>query len=460
MKSLTLFISIFFISALAYSQCTFEKYYKIYSGDHSKTITTTDGGFVTIVGAPYDSLNPGFGNGQDFDICIVKTDACGKLVWQVHSGNPNLSESAIDVLENDSGDFIVTGMVFGQLALGNVVVYKFSKNGHFVWSKLYSSTTESLSNGIVKRKNKNTFIVTGGIFYTSEKGYIIEINDSGTILKSVILPYVNVEIIKTFQVNDSSYIMLLLSDSLYLIQTDTSFNVRWKKNLFPEPSKLTYQGNLDVCLSQDGRSIALAVLAVDSLYSFTSLTMRLNLNGERILYKGFPRIYGQPQFIAPTSNNGYIIGPSMLYVDSNFNVIKYFPTTDKFNSFVENTDKSITASGEHTAADTSYLQLVIVRTDNLGNIFHTDVTETKQKYNQSISIYPNPANTEVHIQTSSSEKLLVQLYDITGKQVTQVVSFTSSITINLNDVSEGLYFVRISNSNNQIIQTQKLSLVK
>ena len=75
---------------------------------------------------------------------------------------------------------------------------------------------------------------------------------------------------------------------------------------------------------------------------------------------------------------------------------------------------------------------------------------------ESIKIYPNPAANEVHLQAGSVEKLTVQLFDITGKQLTENISFTNSTTINLQELSQGIYFIRITDTNSGSMNIQKV----
>lgn len=205
-------------------------------------------------------------------------------------------------------------------------------------------------------------------------------------------------------------------------------------------------------------------------------------NAGTILFKkGFtPTGWSDFSIADGTTNSFDFIDPNNIYlgakagagffvvnVDSNFNErwrrMIYYPDHNYYLQFGRNmfatSDGGCMLVGEIVnRVDTLKTKVdgFIVKLNKNGIINSTNEIDLLKAF----IIYPNPANTEVNIQTSSTEKLLVQLYDITGKQVTPSLSFTNSTTINLNDVSAGLYFVRISNTNNQIIQTQKLSLVK
>ncbi|HXD91579.1 MAG TPA: T9SS type A sorting domain-containing protein [Bacteroidia bacterium] len=81
----------------------------------------------------------------------------------------------------------------------------------------------------------------------------------------------------------------------------------------------------------------------------------------------------------------------------------------------------------------------------------------KNKAQQTVSIYPNPAQNNFTIQTSSNDKQLVNIFDVTGKQVlTQTINGTTSI--DASNLSAGVY--NISISGNQSVINKKLVIVK
>jgi len=76
------------------------------------------------------------------------------------------------------------------------------------------------------------------------------------------------------------------------------------------------------------------------------------------------------------------------------------------------------------------------------------------------NIYPNPATNELHIETTGSEKLTAQLFDVTGKQVILTILFTNTTNINTSSINEGLYFIRITNAEGGVVKTQKVAVAR
>jgi hypothetical protein len=187
---------------------------------------------------------------------------------------------------------------------------------------------------------------------------------------------------------------------------------------------------------------------------------RIGLDGNFITAKILSYSFPWSTCIVPNPDNGYLIGPNLLYTDSNFNIIKYQVIYgDQLYSMVLNENQSITGSGISNVQSSTIGVLCVVKIDSSGNYVHSGINET-QLQNSDLSIYPNPAINELHIQTTSNEKFGVQLFDITGKQVIKSILFTQTASINIESLSGGIYFVKITDANGLIVKTQKVAVVK
>lgn len=89
-------------------------------------------------------------------------------------------------------------------------------------------------------------------------------------------------------------------------------------------------------------------------------------------------------------------------------------------------------------------------------INNVGIQELKQSSN--FNIYPNPVTNELHIETPGT--FTAQLFDITGKQVMEDVLFSNTYIINTSSLVEGMYFVRILNTQKQLIIAQKVVVSK
>ena len=71
-----------------------------------------------------------------------------------------------------------------------------------------------------------------------------------------------------------------------------------------------------------------------------------------------------------------------------------------------------------------------------------------------ISLYPNPFNNEIYLSNTTSKNLEYVLVDVTGKQLRKEKINNNQIV--LNDLTKGTYFIKIRNSNNEIICTKQI----
>ncbi len=70
-----------------------------------------------------------------------------------------------------------------------------------------------------------------------------------------------------------------------------------------------------------------------------------------------------------------------------------------------------------------------------------------------VSLYPNPASESVTIDLLSvSGRISVEVYNVLGKTVLQAENYTSNFTLDLDGISAGIYYVKISEGNNSAVK--------
>ncbi len=85
----------------------------------------------------------------------------------------------------------------------------------------------------------------------------------------------------------------------------------------------------------------------------------------------------------------------------------------------------------------------------------TGINEEKKLFNDLI-VFPNPANTFTTIQFDEKENYMIQLYDVTGKiLLNERSSNTDNYYLNLGNITQGIYFLKITGNNNSNI-TKKI----
>ncbi|MFO7879660.1 MAG: choice-of-anchor J domain-containing protein, partial [Bacteroidales bacterium] len=76
--------------------------------------------------------------------------------------------------------------------------------------------------------------------------------------------------------------------------------------------------------------------------------------------------------------------------------------------------------------------------------------------NENLSIFPNPANNNVTVE--NAENADISIYNMVGQTVVSEKATSNRETINISDLSEGTYIIRIENGNE--VNTQKLNVIR
>jgi len=98
----------------------------------------------------------------------------------------------------------------------------------------------------------------------------------------------------------------------------------------------------------------------------------------------------------------------------------------------------------HTAAqDAKYLAFVNSKFALSGIL--------KDGLNQNFNIYPNPSNDNFIIKLSDNQKYKLSIVDLAGKEITTLDEIYSGSNISVNNLPEGIYLIRLYNTNNQFI---------
>ena len=133
--------------------------------------------------------------------------------------------------------------------------------------------------------------------------------------------------------------------------------------------------------------------------------------------------------------------------------------------FGDFTNSSATAPTHAYAVNGAYTVVLTAINGNCSDtvMFLVDVTVGMNELSTSnLSIYPNPANEEVHVTFEQvAEFMNIELIDATGRVLNNQVSHqmgANLITFNVANLSSGFYTVRLTSSN--VSETQKLMIQK
>lgn len=101
-----------------------------------------------------------------------------------------------------------------------------------------------------------------------------------------------------------------------------------------------------------------------------------------------------------------------------------------------------------------------VTVDNYGNLTTNKVNVSTNIYKKSkvyanVEIFPNPTNNSIYINIEglTSSDVNVEIYDITGKLVFFQIFESSKFNCNINNLTNGTYVLKVTDSNKNIIKT-------
>jgi len=133
-------------------------------------------------------------------------------------------------------------------------------------------------------------------------------------------------------------------------------------------------------------------------------------------------------------------------------------------TFSWNTSPAQTAGTATNLAAGTY---TVVVTDNNGCTVTDSVAVTLfvgiDQYGESVGevyMYPNPASSEVNIVSTIADVQFFNVYDITGKQVSNINIESGSNTLSVSDLTNGLYVYQIVNKSGEVIKNGKFSVHK
>ena len=359
----------------------------------------------------------------EYDIYVVKTDIDGNNVWAKTYGTP-ISEGVVDFVQTNDDGFIICGtddVEFGED--NDVLLIKIDSDGNLLWSKTIGG---------------NLYEVPKKIKRTDSNGYIVIGNYTG--------PAADTDI--------------------FVFETDSLGNLLWSK-LF---GSILWDYGFDILPLSDGGSVFTGSIQDTTVYSDDVFFAKLSKDGDTV----WTKLYGD-QFsnygsaICKTNDNGYaIVGrtendfgdgentyPLLIKTDifGNTNCSNYSKITVTNVDFQVATISLETSSGGHFSNISDCIIEDVTILDSLFCSFAQN-TETYTLINK-ISCYPNPFHESANIffENTTSHYYYLSIFNSTGKLVRQFsVSNSSEILIKRDGLSDGMYFLQVSDKTNIIGQ--------
>ncbi len=390
--------------------------------------------------------------GENCKQYLYKFNKNGHLQWLVYD-DYLIGEFEDIVTYDNSKTFYLIGTAANFTA--HVNFYQIDKDGVFLLRKKIK-TRAYLTQGFLANKLNGSLITFGSGFTPHQQSWpAIEFRSpEGDTLGKFEYPLPWNATVKKAYLNERKEILLFCSTggfgpltNLLLDSTGKLLEVKlWGRNIDAEFSyhdmvkkDSTYYAFVDYdCINSS---------CPRGYYIF-----RFNSNGDSLSMTPIGKRYVS---IAATKDNGLILArTSLLKLDSNLNVEWEKP----FKEGVEILSLGASKGGGYFGSGTIYDKSLrgyknyVFKTNANGDI---EATNNYPQY----QIYPNPFKDELRFELPFGEAFNVSLYDMQGKKMVDV-NCLGSTYLNPDFLSQGIYWVNITNNEGVVVNSQKLIKLK
>ncbi len=474
MKSILLFLALIMVPVKVFLQPTFEKAFGTPREDGAYDMAICpDGGFI-LAGFTTDMF-------YDHGAYLVRTDVNGGFMWSKSIVFPGKYTELYALINTMDGGFLGAGRIYEDNS-GRSILIRMNSNGDTLWTRKYTFFSDEENAFTVIQTPDSGFVFCGtsyqgkgqNILWT-QNIFIAKIDQYGNSLWfQTIGPPNSINLVShIIQSSDDGFIICGQHDGLadpgseaLLIKTNGQGIQQWYRT-YGGVGRISYASCVNE--SPDGGYIICGSY-FPSIYilpgSGDLFLIKTQSNGDMIwskTYGGDDRDLGYSVDIA-ADENGYIFCGSTMSFDNGDEDL-YLLHTDLdgdslwalnyggagyeigYTVFTTNDDGYV-ACGLTDSFGTGMSDAYLVKTDKNGLI--TGIDENPSGTDQ-IRIYPNPvsehATIEFNLVKEANVKIIV--FNCLGQQVSMPVNLIvspgmQSFTWSLNDIADGVYFLKIT----------------
>jgi len=372
----------------------------------------------------------------------------------------------------------------------DALLYKYSKAGDSITTKVFVDSTSiaiSFFQSLLKGGNLFTdgYLISFDSLHNHKTSqiFIIKMDTLGNIIFKNDYGYIHsIETISYFkQSHDGGFFLIgSVRDEgqwlqNYLVKTDSLGNMLWQRKWGSVYDDELY----DLLELSNGNLLLTGYTSTDIMMPRACVTI-MNSNATQQVRQQFylgstftnvtlTKVFANNNGtfdIWGNEQNGTIIRPFLLKLNSNFDSIDFhyysywnegFQPVNVLRDIVRLPDSGYVACGfgwdQYSGQDAWLLR---IDKDGCANVNCTPLNISKNNAN-TFQIYPNPAH-EI-LQVSSDETIKQCLfYDISGKVIMTIDSFQGSRNIDVSNLSDGLYLLKIQFANGEE-RSKKISIV-
>jgi hypothetical protein len=424
---------------------------------------TTDGGYI-IVGFT-DDFGLWWGA-----VYLIKTDAAGNALWSKTFGGLSTAEG-FSVEETNDGGYIMVGSA-GAIGAGGSDVYliKLNTMGNIQWTKTFGGVTADEGYS-VQQTNDSGYIVVGSTLSFGAGNYdiyLIRTDANGDTLWTKTYGGSGSDLGECIQqTTDQGYIIAGSTNSfgpggydVYLIKTDSGGNIAWTKTF----GGINDDQGYSIQQTSDGGYIVVGSCLTLTSILYDVYLIKTNIIGDTLWTKAFDLTsYDYGFSVRETNDGGYIIVGGTSFNTGNSNVLLIKTDASGNVGCNENSISAIVTSPVTqvlapatvvSSGGTMTSQIPVVESGSIIITVCTTVGVPEIDHAE-ISIYPNPFTHSLTIQSHSSGKKEIILFDVTGKEILRQQTSEAEIKLNTEGISAGFYLLRVEGENFKVVKSKE-----
>lgn len=358
---------------------------------------------------------------NDYDIILVKIDTNGNVIWFQKYIHPDYDQSTELKLTPD-GKIIIVGKAESIGTYNDVLLIKTDLNGNLIWRKRFGNTYDEVYNSIEVIKNNTEYLLGGRYGYSSSgTDYydmsIMRTDTAGNIIWQQQYGTAGGNEYGGIAINtlDSGVAICgIYNDVATVLKVNKGGIVQWNKNYSLPTNSFMRQ----VIQLQDSTYAMIASSVYAPTNSLTGFLLKADKNGNQLWQRVYPGLMTIPNY---------------------------------FYGFNTTADKGFIMTGQYNHIGQPYQNIWLVKTDSLGcdsvscSYLVTDVKDDINELEE-ISLQPNPTN-GIIIVNSKYDFEKVELSNLTGQILSSENVNSKSHQLQLQNLSDGIYFVKVSYTN-------------
>jgi len=448
----------FFLSvAYAQSQSLFNKIYPKPDWDYSTAVIETNDNSYLIASSSRSQFN------SDYDILLMNIDTIGNIIWEKYIGQSIVLEFANHISQTNDGGYLISG-TYKFIDGYDTYILKIDTNGDEEWSHRFNPTSLNENGFSAIENNLGEYVIIGR--GAEDHTSIYNLSNTGDLnWNKLLLDFAAKQI---FQTSDGGY-ALVGDDPARSDELDPIFLV--KTNQFGDPiwtREYEGMGEHSFTITPNiGFLIAAAIPppVIGETFPWTCL-IRTDSTGDTLWTKKHST--GVPFFITNTHDGGYVYsgyksfqsGSNNLFTmfivkTNNLGEIEWYNTFDNKglyrpgNNLTELVEGGYLLTG-HTVGS-GIADIFLIKFDADGN-YVTGINQWESN-DLNFEVYPNPTKDKMIISiagVSNPNEIEIYIYDEFGRLIKTFKNLKSnSSELNINQLSPGIYIVKIFGINNE-----------